>query len=417
MAGPATLAQSAAILKTKYPTGELPKEQFENFPIVGQISKKTDWDGDDRVVAMMTENPQGSSADFPTAQGSLAQGQYSKFSITRVEHYGLARIRDHALKAAAGNPGALANLWDTETDGVSQTEMQGLETYLLGNGSGVLGQISSGSTGATITLTKPDDTAKFCLNMRVQAVSTNTLAPTVRTGGFGTITAIDRKGGTITCATAWNTQITDIGASDYLVRAGDAANTITASGPSVIWGIGAYIVGGTSPGTLGGLNRNTDPVRFAGQAYDATNQLMTEAIIDSEALLTAQGRRTPKTLIAHMKDVAKMRKTADAKSVYTRVNMDSTVAGVSYKGIQFEGDDNDITIVTTPFITRGTAYLGSMDAFALESLGAAPMLMDFDSNTFLRVATDAAEEVRFGYFANLICKSPVDWVNISNFGA
>jgi len=416
MAGPATLAQSAAILKTKYPTGDLPKEQFANFPIVGQISKKTDWDGDDRVVAMMTENPQGSSADFPTAQGSLAQGIYSKFSITRVEHYGLARIRDHALKAAAGNPGALANLWDTETDGVSQTELQGLETYLLGTGTGVLGQIASGSSTATITLSKPEDAAKFCINMRVQAISANSLTATVRVGGFATITGIDRKGGTLTVSSTWTGQILDLQSTDFLCRAGDAPNTITASGPSVIWGLGSYIVGGTTPGTLGGLNRNTDPVRFAGQAYNAANQLMTEAVIDSEALLTAQGRRTPKVLLAHMKDVAQMRKTADAKSVYTRVNMDSTVAGVSYKGFQFEGDDNDITIITTPFISRNQAFLGTLDAFALESLGSAPMLMDFDSNSFLRVATDAAEEVRFGYFANLICKSPVDWVNISNFG-
>lgn len=416
MSGPATLAQSAAILKTKYPTGELPHEQFANFPVVGQISKKTDWDGDDRVVAMMSENPQGSSADFPTAQASIAQGNYQKFSITRVEHYGIARIRDHALKAAAGNPGALANLWDTETDGVSQTELQGLETYILGTGTGVLGQISSGYNTATITLTNASDAAKFCLNMRVQAVSANSLTATVRVGGFATVTGIDRKGGTLTVATAWNTQITDLSAADYLCRAGDAPNTITASGPSVIWGIGSYIVGGSTPGTLGGLNRNTDPVRFAGQAFDASNKLMTEAIIDCEALLTSQGRRTPKILIAHMNDIAKMRKTADAKSVYTRVNMDSTIAGVSYRGFQFEGDDNDITIITTPFITAGTAYLGSLDAFALESLGTAPMLMDFDSNSFLRVATDAAEEVRFGYFANLICKSPVDWVNISNFG-
>lgn len=416
MAGPATLAQSAAIIKTKYPTGDLPKEQFADFPIVGQIPKKTDWDGDDRVVAMMTENPQGSSADFPTAQGSIAQGQYNKFSITRVEHYGIARIRDHALKAASGNAGSLANLWDTETDGVSQTELQGLETYLLGTGTGVLGQISSGFNTATITLTNPDDAAKFCLNMRVQAISANSLTGTVRTGGFATVTAISRKSGKLTVATAWSTQITDLQSADFLCRAGDAANTITASGPSVIWGIGSYIVGGDTPGTLGGLNRNLDPVRFAGQAYDATNQLMTDAVIDSESLLTAQGQRSPKILIAHMKDVAQMRKTADAKSVYTRVNMDATVAGVSYKGFQFEGDDNDITIITTPFISRHQAFLGTWDSFALESLGNAPMLMDFDSNSFLRVATDAAEEVRFGYFANTICKSPVKWVNISNFG-
>lgn len=416
MAGPATLAQSAAILKTKYPDGELPKEQFAEFPVVGMIPKKTDWDGDDRVVAIMSENPQGSSADFPTAQGSIAQGNYQRFSITRVEHYGIARIRDHALKAAAGNPGALANLWDTETDGVSQIELQGLETYLLGAGTGVLGQIASGSTTATITLSNPDDAAKFCLNMRIQAISANSLTATVRVGGFATVTAISRKSGKLTVATAWNTQITDLGTTDFLCRAGDAPNTITASGPSVIWGLGSYIVGGDTPGTLGTLNRNLDPVRFAGQAYDATNQLMTDAVIDSESLLTAQGRRSPKILIAHMKDVAQMRKTADAKSIYTRVNMDATVAGVSYKGFQFEGDDNDITIVTTPFISRHQAYLGTMDKFALESLGKAPMLMDFDSNTFLRVATDAAEEVRFGYFANLICKSPVDWVNISNFG-
>lgn len=416
MSGPATLAQSAAILKTKYPTGELPKEQYKKFNWVGTVDKTEDWGGDDRVVALQTENPQGSSADFGTALGSLQQGAYYRFSITRVEHYGLARIRDHALKAAAGNENALANLWDNETNGAEQTELESLEIYGFGTGTGVLGQIASGSTTATITLTNVEDVAKFRLGMRVQAISANSLTATVRTGGFASISGIDRKGGTLTVTTAWNTQITDLGTTDYLVRAGDAPNTITASGPSVIWGMGSYIVGGSSPGTLGGLNRNPDPVRLAGQAFDATNANMAEAIIDCESLLVNQGRRSPKTLWAHPRDIAHMRKTADAKSIFTRKDMDSTIAGISYRALEIEGDDGNITIMTNPFISRYQAFLGDMDAFTLESLGPAPQLIDFDSNSFLRVANDAAEEVRFGYFANLTCKSPVDWINISNFG-
>jgi len=412
----ATLALSAAILKRKYPTGRLPKANFQDFPLISNLTKHEDWTGDDKAIAIQTENPQGSSADYGTAVGSLAQGNYVRFLLTRVEHYGVARIRDHALKAAASDDGALVKLWDNETKGISQTETKMLEIYAFGNGSGTLGKIASGQGTATVQLATPEDAAKFDLGMRCQIVSDATLAPTVRPG-FVVITAIDRKGGTLTAAAAWNTYVPTIQANDFICRAGDAANTITASGPSVIWGMGSYIVGGTTPGTLATLNRNQDPVRLAGQLYAAANQNMGEAIIDAESLLTVQGRRTPKVLWAHVRDIAQMRKTLDGKTVYPKVNVPSAVADVSFKAIEFEGDDGDIKIMTSPFIQRNQAFLGTMEAFALDSLGPAPQLDNFDNNDFLRVASDAAQEVRFATFANLECNSPVDWVQITGFGA
>ena len=116
----ATLAASAAILKVRYPDGKLPSALYKNFKYTASVGKREDFTGKSRVIAIQNENPQGSSADFPTAQGSLKQGVYNSFEVTRSEHFGLARIKGQTLKAAEGDEGALVDLWKNETEGISR---------------------------------------------------------------------------------------------------------------------------------------------------------------------------------------------------------------------------------------------------------------------------------------------------------
>ena len=187
----ATLAQSQAIIKTRYPDGRLPRANYQLFPFVASIEKEEDWDGDVKVVALQTENPQGSSADFPTALGSLQQGNYQRFQVPRTTHYGIARIQGQALKAAAGKAGALVDLWKNETDGIAQTEMKCNEIYLWGAGDGVLGTVASGQTTATITLATPEDIVKFDLGMRLQALSAAGFTSVTLRSGYGRVAAID----------------------------------------------------------------------------------------------------------------------------------------------------------------------------------------------------------------------------------
>lgn len=411
----ATLAQSQAILKVRYPEGRLPKSLYgeSKFKFTNIVEKREDFTGELRMVALQNENPQGSSADFQTALGSLAQGVYNRFQVTRVEHFGLARIKGQALKAAEGNEGALVDLWKNETDGISMVEMQNLEIYALGNGSGALGKAASGKATATVTLSVASDAAKFCIGMRVQAISTNTTSATIRSG-YATITGVDRVSGTLTVGTTWTGNIPTMADNDYLVRAGDGSSSGTAA---VISGVQLWIAGGTSPAALFSLTRTTDPVRFAGQATGFAGVPMEEALIEASALVNQQGAPQPGTAICHVRDLANFKKALGSKVTYPKATVASTVAGVSFTGIEIEGDEGRITLLTSPFIDRNECQLLYMPSWKLDTLGPAPQLLDFDGPNFLRVASDDAYECRFGMYGQLECNAPFANIRLTSFGA
>jgi hypothetical protein len=405
----ATIAASTAILKSLYPKGELPNANFKQNVAHANMSKLTDFVGEDRKVALQTEWAQGLGADFTYALGSLKQGTYYRFNVTRVEYFGIARIKGQALKAAVKDEGALTDLWKNEMDGISQgvTRMLGIFAYRSGTGS--IGQISSGSNvgTATITLASISDAANFCVGMRVYGSATD--GATLRSGGAtATLTAIDRDAGTLTISGNWNASIAAIAASDFLYRAGDMNLAPT--------GFGGWIVGGSAPGTLFGLSRNPDPVRLSGQAYDAVNVPMYDAVVEAAARVGAQGGITGETLYAHPRDVANFKKQLEGKVQYERTTVQSKVAGVSFKAIEVEGDNGTIKILSDVNCPRNTAWLINESRWKLHSLGPAPHILDYDDNTFLRVATDDAYEVRVGMYGNQWCNGLVDQIKLTNFG-
>lgn len=408
----ATLAGSTAILKTKYPSGKLPSAMHQKFPLSGMMSRVEDFDGENKVVALQTENPQGSSVDFQTALGSLAQGTYRRFLLTRNHHFGIARVQYEALKAAQKNTGSLVDLWTNEVEGISATEMKGLEIYLFGNGSGVLGQISAGVATNTVTV-GPDFILNFDLGMRVNAVSDNTLAPALRIGTV-TITGIDRVTGTLTITgAAWNVQIAGLVNGDFLTRAGDFA---TAGVNNVIHGLTSWIAGGTTPGILYGLQRNSDPTRLAGQAVNLLGVPLEDAVVEMESLVNVQGQMNQMTLIANPRDIAQLKKSVGGKSVYERMQVKGGVANVSFTAVQFDGDYGTIPIVTSPFCPRHQSFLLAMNTWAIESLGPAPHMLNYNTPEFINVASDAAFEVRVGYFCAARTNMPVANIRSTNFG-
>lgn len=415
----ATLAASQAILKVRYPDGSLPKALYNKAKAFASMPKREDFTGELRVVALQNENPQGLSARYADALTSLQQGTYNRFQVPRVQMFGIARITGQARDAAKGNEGALVDLWTNEMDGVSREMLMDLEIYCLGNGSGVRAQVSASATiaSATLLLRNVSDVARFRLGMRVQAVSTNTLSPTLRTGS-AFITTIDRSAGTISSTGGnWSTQITGLTVNDYLVRAGDYASAGTAFVPM---GIEGWIPGGSFPGTMFQLNRDSDPVRLAGQTYDAAGVPMEEALIEASALVAAQGGDQPTLAICHPRDVANFKKALGAKVMYTRSTVKGSAGGkaeVSFSAIDVEGDDGTISLLSTPMAARNRCLLISPNTWKFDSIGPAPKLLSGDGNDFLRVAADDAYEARFGVYGNQYTNSPYSNIVITNFGA
>lgn len=407
----ATNTLSTAILKRRYAGGKLPKAQFAEFPAFEACEKKEDFVGDDYVLALQTENPQGVGKTIPDAQGAAAQGTYRRFLLSRVEYFGVARIKGQALRTATTRgDGALVDLWTNEMDGIQRSVLKMLEIFFFGNGNGVLGTVATGVTGNTITLSIAEDINNFDLGARVKFVSDTTFSPTVR-GGEAVVTSINRATGTLTTNANWNTLIVGATNGDSIVRAGDQASGGTNSVPA---GLRKWLEGGAAPGTWKGLDRNEDPVRLASQVLDMSGLPMAESIIDLESLVTIQGKTPKKRLIGNPRDFRQVKKTQYGKVMLSSGGGSPTIG---FDGAKWAGDGGEINVLLSPFCPKGNVFLKDMSTFAMYSAGPAPQPLDFDKSDFLRVATDDAYEVRIGLYGDFGERMPVGSIRGTNWGA
>lgn len=408
----ATVAGSQAALKVLYPEGELPKSINEMFVLHKELKKDTNFVGELAYVPIQNANPQGSSADFDEAQANIYQGNYVRMALTRVKHFGIARVTGEAAEAAVKSEGALVDLWDNETRGIATTEMSTLATYLYGSGDGVLGEISSGVGGAVLTMASGTNMNYFELNMTVKGVSARGLSPTVR-ALKARVTGIDRRNRTLTTTDGggvWSTAITSLQVGDFLVRAGDQASSTA----TVITGLDEYVKGTASPGTVFGLNRDSDPVRLAGQSIDYAGWAKEDAIVDASAQGGTQGIGYATVAVMNNLEVADMKKSLSSKLVFNRPGSGEGKYGFS--GLAIEGEDGPIRVLADPYCPRNKAFLLKKDTFSLFSLKAAPHLAKYDGIEFLRRPDADAYEVRFAFYGNLKCKNPGPNVKLTNFG-
>jgi hypothetical protein len=410
----ATLAGSQAALKVLYPDGELPKSINEMFVLHKRLKKDTNFVGELAYVPIQNANPQGSSADFAEAQANIFQGNYVRSALTRVSHFGVARVTGEAAEAAVKSEGAMVDLWDNETKGIATTEMSVLATYLYGTGDATLGTMGgSGAVASTsITLASGTNMNYFELNMTLKAVSAVGLSPTVRSGGAAKarIIGIDRRNRILTFSANLNALITDVTNADYFVRSGDQASAAA----TVLTGLGEYVKGGTSPGTLFGLNRNTDPVRFAGQNIDYQGWAMEDAVVDASAQCGFQGIGYPNVLVLNNIEAASLKKSLSQKIHFNKPG--GKTADWGFSEVTIEGENGPIEILADPFCPRNKAFLLKLDVFSLFSLKAAPHLAKYDGIEFLRRPDADAYEVRFVFYGNLKCKNPGPHVQLTNFG-
>lgn len=406
----ADVAGSQAALKVLYPNGELPKSINDMFNTLKRLKKETDFVGELAQVPIQNANPQGSSAIFTNAQTNIWQGNYLRMSLTRVSHFGVARVTGEAAEAAVKSEGAMVDLWDNETRGIATTEMSVLATYLFGTGDATLGSMGGSGTVAatTITLQASTNMNYFELNMVCGAVSAQGLSPTIRVG-TQRVTSIDRRNRTLTGGSNWSTAITSFVNTDWLIRDGDGAT----SAATVITGLGAYVVGGTSPGTLFGLNRNTDPVRLAGQLINYSGWAPEDAVVDASSQAGFQGIGYPNVLVCNNIEAATLKKSLASKIIFTRPN--GSKGDYSFSEVTIEGENGPIEILADPFCPRNTAFLLKIDQFTLFSLKAAPHLAKYDGIEFLRRPDQDQYEVRFVFYGNLKCRNPGPHIQLQNF--
>lgn len=432
-----------AILKTKYPDGAIPQALYKNFPFLSLVKKTTNFDGDFRVVALQNERPQGSSYDFTTAQGIAkgglngGGGSYKRFQVYRTKHYGLLRMDGETMKAAVRTSGALVDLWNQETDGVSTNELADLEFQLFGDGTGVRASISVWDNAtSTVTLATPTDIVYFSIGMKLGLAVAGFEYGRSDAGGVDNpssgqgayVKSINRDAGTFVISNASGTVAAGVqfngaapAAGNGIVRRGDynaspGGGTFTtgnsASGP--VTGVQAWIPQTVSATPYWTLDRTQDRVRLAGQRLNALGLPMNEALMEGEGKVTIQGVGTPDTIMVNPLDLQNLKKALGSDIVYDRVQ--SNIAGISFKAIEYDGMNGPMKILSAPFCPRNKAMMLQMGSWELSTLGPAPQMLDFDNNDFLRVVDADQYEVRFGHYGQFICNNPGANIVIDNFG-
>lgn len=435
-----TYSAVQAILKTKYPDGSIPQALYKNFPLLALVKKTTNFDGDFRVVALQNERPQGSSSNFAIAQGVAKSGlnggggSYNRFQVYRTRHYGLLRMDGETMKAAVKTSGALVDLWNNETDGISTNELNELEFQLFGDGTGTRGIVASVTasvtvgtlTTATFTLATPADVVNFFLGMKLDfktAVGADVVTtPATTTAGNGVyVYGINRQTGVITVTGvggAVDLVAAAVAAGYKVVRSGDwgatpgVATSGQASGPIV--GIQGWIKTPAPLDNFWGLDRTVDPVRLAGQVLSVSGLPMNEALMEGEARVLVQGVGSPDTILVNPLDLQNLKKALGSDIVYDRVQ--SNVAGISFKSIQYDGANGPMNIVAAPMCPRNKAFMLQMPSFELSTLGAAPQMLDWDNNDYLRVNDNDQYEVRFGHYGQFLCNNPGANIILTGFG-
>lgn len=417
MAGEATASTSAAILKTKYTQPKVYWLSYANNPGFGTVRKDETFGGDNKVVAVQTEVPLGAGPTVAIAQDNLGPGSYSKFIVTRISDYAVARVTGEAMKAADGNDNALLNLWKREMDGAIHANKRSASIHLWRDGFGARGQISSSSNvnTNTITLATTTDITNFAVGQKVQFSSAN--GGSLRnTGANATISAISRTSGTLTFSAALDTFVAAVAANDYVYRNGDGAN---GSSRLMVSGVQAWVPAATPNNTaFFGLDRSTDEVRLGGCRSNASGVPMSEALVEMIAIAQVEGAEVDMAWM-HPRDRATLVKELGARVSYTRVEskIKGSDAKIGFDTIQVDFDGTTVKLMSDLNVPRGKCFVTQWNTWAFESLGPGPHILDYDSNDFLRVSTADTYEVRVGYYANVTNLAPAFTVHGSNFGA
>ncbi len=395
----------AAVLKQKYSEKAVAKLCYKNNPFYAMIAKNTKFGGKNKQIAVRNATPQGRSHTFSTAQTNATASVYSGFTITRNSDYCVATISGEAIDAAKGDENTLVEGLREEINGAIFTAMRNIGIEMFRNGGAARGRVSTGSTvsATSITLATPADITNFEVGMKVRVASTDGTSGSLRTGTT-TILAVDRDLGTLTTSeAAWNTTITALATSDYLFQEGDFGSGLK--------GLAAWLPA-TAPGatTFFGLDRSTDVTRLGGIRYNGSGGPIEETLVEAAARAAREGAMSDVCFMNPL-DYSNLVKALGAKVEYDRVNTD--IPDIGFKAAMVQGPMGPIKVLSDLNCPKGSAFLLQMDTWSLETLGAAPRILDADGQTILRSATSDAYELRVGYYGQVACYAPGWNVNIT----
>jgi hypothetical protein len=388
------LTSFSSALKQHYTNEKVENMVYKDNPLLAMLSKYENFGGDNLKLPIKYGIPQGRSASFAIAQANKTSSQYKAFLLTRSKDYSLASIDNETIEASRGNSNAFFEAATSEIDGAIESATRSLAIALYGTGSGVIGQVLTGSTGTTFTLVNLEDVTNFEVGMEL-VFSTANGGGSVKSGKI-TVLGVNRDSGVITtdAATAINGGAGHA-TNDFVFQEGDY--------DSKIKGIRAWIPDSAPSATpFFGVDRTSDATRLAGIRFNGSSQPIEEALISAASRVSREGGR-PDYCFMNYSKFAELEKALGSKVQYVdhKVN-----AEIGFRGIKIVGPKGDITVVADQNCPSDRAFMLSLSYWKLYSVGKCPKILDLDGMKMLRESNADAVEVRIGYYAQLGCRAP-----------
>lgn len=411
----ATASTWDAALKQIYRDQNQYKSTYEDRPMFAAIPKFEGFTGRNMPLVNVYGNPQGRSASFTEAQGNTTSTKIEDFLLDVVSDYSIATMTGEVVDRTRSDKGAFLKALKSTIDFARDSLADAIETFLPRSGTGSIGQVSSGSTvsAQTITLADVNDVANFEVGMTLRGTSSDGGAYDV---GEEVLAGVNRSTGVLTATSAaWNTVMTDLAVSDYLVVSGDAQNG-TSNAKVKISGFDAWLPSSapSASDSFFGVNRSVDS-RLYGTYHDGSTSTMEDALIDAQSKSAQQGGTPDIAFVNHSK-VRRLIKELGSSKEYTTVNATSPMglmANVGFRGVLIQGDKSTIKVVAANKCPSTKGFVLEQKNCMFFSIGPAVKFLEEDGNRILRQGSADGYEVRIGGRFNFACKNPIGSVHVA----
>ena len=395
----ATVTQA---LKEHYKPLRVQNMVYKDNPLLALMPKYTKFGGENMPIPLIFGNPQRRSATFASGQGVSSTSSLGQFVLTRVKDYSFASITGESIKATERDSDAFLRYATMEIDGALHSLTRSLAVAMYRDGTGSIGTIGS-VDGQTFTLSNIEDITNFEVGMVLNCFDnlTETITDSRfdkpdslnQIGGDLTVTAVDRSAGTFTVSGTTGSPALH----NQVLQKGDLNVKIS--------GLEAWVprVLDTNNKTLFSQDRSTDVSRLGGQRFDGSALPIEEALIEGASLVSREGG-APTHCFVDFKTFANIEKALSSKVVYGEVKARDVDMG--FASIALRGPRGIIDIIPDQNAQPNIAWMLQLDTWSLNTLGEAPMFLDFDNNQMLRENSADAYEVRLGYYGNLACNAP-----------
>lgn len=400
-------------LKVRYSPQAVTLTGYENNPLYGMMPKAYDFGGRNYVIDVWHTGGGGVGPTIPTAQ---VRGNHENdaFILTRIRKYATNLLAGDAWEAAREKPEAMFTAYKAYYDGPVYNFTRDMCLELYGDGTGVRGSFTTtnggsqndlgGATGTltTITLDNEDDIVFFERNQEYDIYPDREGSSSSLAGSDKTITAVDRRVGTVTFGAATGTLAANT--QYFIFRDGMYTAAGTANKVAVM-GLQGWLPATVSATAFFGVDRTADTTRLGGLYSDGSNKTVTEAVLDAGKLAFREGAK-PDHLFLNPEQFTELQKETQGKSIYTPTVAKSQYGIMAYEGFKINAASGQVTVLNDPNCPVNEGFMLTLSTWKLASKGAVPHVLDLDGNKVLRAAAEDAYEIRFGAYMNLGCSAP-----------